>query len=239
MRNLLLTTAIFGGLAAFFVANPSRAAEIMVHAPAPRIDATPTKTPGTETAIISGGCFWGMQVVFQHLKGVTSAVSGYTGGAAATAHYDDVSSGTTGQAESVKITFDPSVISYGRLLQVYFSVAADPTELNYQGPDEGSQYRSDIWVETPQQRKIANAYIKQLATAHIFAAPIVTRIDTAMPFYPAERYHQNYATLHPDNGYITVYDAPKVRALAAFFPALYRGSAQLVQVSAMRAGSAY
>ncbi len=231
IRNLLLTTAILGGVALFLPAAPALAAETTALAPAPVVDAALASAPGAETAILSGGCFWGMQLVFQHVKGVRSVVSGYTGGAADTAHYDDVSTGSTGQAESIKLIFDPSVISYGQLLRIYVSVAANPTELNYQGPDEGTQYRGEIWVETPQQRKIAEGYLKQLTADHVFAAPIMTRVDAAKPFYPAEGYHQNYATLHPDSPYIAMYDAPKLAALARLFPTLYSGQPHLAQAA--------
>lgn len=159
-------------------------------------------------------------------------MSGYTGGSAQTAHYEDVSTGVTGQAESLKITYDPSKITYGELLRIYVSVAANPTQLNYQGPDHGTQYRSEIWVENPQQRTIATAYLKQLAADHTFATPIVTRIDAAKPFYPAEAYHQDFAMLHPDNGYIATFDAPKVSALARLFPDLYRGQPMLARIAA-------
>jgi peptide-methionine (S)-S-oxide reductase len=228
IRKVLLTTVLAGALAAS-VQQGASAAESVVLAPAPTVDESLAKTPGTEIAILSGGCFWGMQVVFQHVKGVKEAVSGYTGGAAGTASYDDVSTGTTGHAESLKIVFDPSVVSYGTLLRVYVSVAADPTELNYQGPDQGPQYRGEIWVETPEQQRIADAYIRQLTADHTFLAPIVTRIDKVMPFYPAEAYHQNFATLNPDNPYIAAIDAPKVTALAQLFPKLYRTRPVLVR----------
>ncbi|MCW8308736.1 peptide-methionine (S)-S-oxide reductase MsrA [Acidiphilium rubrum] len=230
MQKLLLATALAGGIAALSAIRPSAAAETVILAPPPMIDAPLAKAPGSETAVLSGGCFWGMQVVFQHVKGVQKAVSGYTGGAADTAHYGNVSTGTTGQAESLKITFDPSMISYGQLLRIYVSVATNPTELNYQGPDHGTQYRGEIWAENPQQRRIAQAYIRQLTADHAFAAPIVTRIDAARPFYPAEGYHQNFATLHPDNRYIELYDAPKVNALARLFPGLYVSHAAIVAV---------
>jgi peptide-methionine (S)-S-oxide reductase len=197
------------------------AAESQVMAPAPSVDAPLAKASGSETAILSGGCFWGMQVVFQHVRGVRQVVSGYTGGERATAHYEDVSTGTTGQAESVAIVFDPHVISYGTLLRIYFSVATNPTELDYQGPDEGPQYRGEIWPTSGAQMRIARAYVRQLGAAHLFQAPIVTRIAPAQPFYRAEAYHQNFATLHPHNLYIAAFDAPKVVALAKGFPALY------------------
>jgi peptide-methionine (S)-S-oxide reductase len=227
---MFLAVSLFGAVLAVSP-YPGAAAEPVVLAPAPAVDAPLAKAHGTETAILSGGCFWGMQAVFQHVKGVTEALSGYTGGAAGTAHYDDVSTGTTGQAESLKIVFDPSVISYGTLLRVFVSVAMNPTELNYQGPDQGSQYRSEIWAETPEQRRIADAYIRQLTADHTFPAPIVTRMANVMPFYPAEAYHQNYATLHPDSFYIAYNDAPKVTALERLFPNLYRSEPVLVRVA--------
>jgi len=226
MRKLLLATALAATLA--FLSQRGAAADAIMAVPAPSVDAPLAKTPGTETAILSGGCFWGMQLVFQHVKGVRDVVSGYTGGAAATAEYEDVSTGTTGHAESIKITFDPSVVSYGTLLRVYFSVATNPTELNYQYPDEGTQYRGEIWAVTAAQHHIAVSYIRQLTAAHIFAAPLVTRVDDAMPFYPAEDYHQNFATLNPDNPYIVTYDAPKAAALQQLFPGIYETPAVLV-----------
>ena len=182
--------------AAVLTFHKAPGAEPIVLAPAPIIDEPLAKTPGIETAILSGGRFWGMQVVFQHVKGVKSAISGYIGGSEPNALYERVSTGTTGHAEAVQITFDPSIISYGTILRIYFSVAADPTELNYQGPDNGNQYRGEIWVENMEQRLIATAYLAQLATAQIYSDPIVTRINNARPFYAAEDYHQNYATLH-------------------------------------------
>jgi peptide-methionine (S)-S-oxide reductase len=226
IRTFLLTTALVGTLAVF--SQRGAAADPAAAVPAPAVDEPLMKSPGTETAILSGGCFWGMQLVFQHVKGVQEAVSGYTGGAAGTADYEDVSTGTTGHAESLKIVFDPSVVSYGTLLRVYFSVAADPTQLNYQYPDEGTQYRGEIWAGTAAQHRIAVSYIQQLTAAHIFSAPIVTRVDAAMPFYPAEGYHQNFATLNPDNSYIATYDAPKAAALQQLFPELYAHRAVLV-----------
>jgi peptide-methionine (S)-S-oxide reductase len=230
MRKILLTTALIGTLAVF--SHNRATAESVVLVPAPVVDEPLAKTPSTETAILSGGCFWGMQVVFQHVKGVREATSGYTGGAAGTAYYEDVSTGTTGHAESLKIVFDPSVVSFGTLLQVYFSVATDPTELNYQFPDQGPQYRGEIWAGNAEQRRVADAYIRQLTADHTFSAPIVTRIDSAMPFYPAENYHQNYATLNPDSLYIAIYDAPKVTALAQLFPGLYAAQPVLVRAGA-------
>jgi peptide-methionine (S)-S-oxide reductase len=230
MRKLIICAYLAGVLSA--VAGPQAlAAEPVVLAPAPALDAPLAKVNDTATAILSGGCFWGMQGVFQHVKGVKEAVSGYTGGAADTAHYEIVSTGTTGQAESLKITYDPSVVTYGTLLRVFVSVAANPTELNYQGPDQGPQYRSMIWVENPEQRRIADAYLEQLTASHTFDAPIVTQVAIAMPFYPAETYHQNYETLHPDSPYIALIDAPKITALAKQFPMLYRATPTQVRVA--------
>lgn len=228
MRKFLFATALVGAVAVYAQLGAC-AAESVVLAPAPIVDEPLVQAPGTQTAILSGGCFWGMQLVFQHVRGVRQAISGYTGGAAGTAHYDDVGTGTTGHAESLEIVFDPRVISYGTLLRVYFSVATDPTELNYQGPDQGPQYRSEIWVRSAEQRTIAAAYVRELTQDHTFPTPIVTRIARAMPFYPAETYHQNFATLHPDNGYIATVDAPKVTALARLFPDLYAAKPVLVR----------
>jgi peptide-methionine (S)-S-oxide reductase len=190
--------------------------------PAPAYD--PAVAAPSETATLSGGCFWGMQGVYEHVKGVEHVYAGYTGGAAATAQYEIVSTGVTGHAESVQITFNPKVISYGRILQIYFAVAADPTELNYQGPDSGTQYRSEIWVESPEQRKIAADYIAQLTQAKAFPAPIVVRVDAAMPFYRAEDYHQDFLVQHPDYPYIAVNDVPKVENLAQEFPQFYQST---------------
>ena len=227
MRKLLLTAGLIGAVAVF--AHRGAVADSAVSVPAPSVDAPLTKTPGPETAILSGGCFWGMQLVFQHVKGVDQAIAGYTGGAADTAFYEDVSTGTTGHAESVKIVFDPSIVSFGTILRVYFSVATNPTQLNYQTPDEGTQYRGEIWAESPAQQRIAVSYIKQLTAAHVFSSPIVTRVDAAMPFYSAEPYHQNFATLNPENPYIAMFDAPKAVALQQLLPGIYAPHPVLVQ----------
>jgi peptide-methionine (S)-S-oxide reductase len=189
--------------------------------PNPAVDFPLASAKSEQTAVLAGGCFWGIQAVFQHVKGVISATSGYSGGAANTAEYERVSNGDTGHAESVKVTFDPSQITYGQLLRVYFSVAHDPTELNRQGPDTGSQYRSSIFYGSDEQKRIAEAYIAQLENAKIFARPIVTQVVPLKAFYPAEAYHQNYAALHPDNPYIVYNDAPKVAHLQQQFPELY------------------
>jgi peptide-methionine (S)-S-oxide reductase len=191
--------------------------------PAPAMDAPRAATAGQQTAVVSGGCFWGIQAVFQHVKGVISATSGYAGGSAKTAEYETVSTGDTGHAESVQIVYDPSQITYGELLRVFFSVAHDPTELNRQGPDEGTQYRSSIFYGNDEQKRIAEAYIAQLDKARVFSSPIVTKVVTLQAFYPAEAYHQNYATLHPNQPYIVFNDAPKVAHLKQQFPDLYTG----------------
>ena len=214
-RALILFSAMLGATACNAKANPAAAL------PAPAVDAPRASAPTRETAVVSGGCFWGVQAVFQHVKGVISATSGYSGGSAKTAEYETVSTGETGHAESVQIVFDPSQITYGELLHVFFSVAHDPTQLNRQGPDEGSQYRSAIFYTSDQQKKIAEAYIAQLDHAKVFSRPIVTQIAPLQAFYPAEAYHQNYAALHPNQPYIMFNDAPKVAHLQQEFPNLY------------------
>jgi len=189
--------------------------------PAAVVDENKAASPKHETAVIAGGCFWGIQAVFQHVKGVISATSGYSGGSAKTAEYETVSTGETGHAESVQVVYDPSQVTYGELLRVFFSVAHDPTQLNRQGPDEGTQYRSSIFYGNDEQRKIAEAYIAQLDQAKIFARPIVTKVVPLQGFYSAEAYHQNYAALHPNQPYIMFNDAPKVEHLKQEFPGLY------------------
>lgn len=184
------------------------------------LDPKPTAA-GTQTAVFSGGCFWGIQAVFQHVKGVIKATSGYSGGKAATAHYEMVSEGDTGHAESVRITYDPSQVTYGQLLKVFFSVAHDPTELNRQGPDTGTQYRSAIFYANEEQKRIAQAYIEQLNKAKVFPRPIVTQVVALDAFYEAEAYHQDYLKLHPDEPYIVLNDIPKVENLRKQFPELY------------------
>ena len=191
--------------------------------PSPAFDPPVSAAKGQQTAVVAGGCFWGIQAVFQHVKGVVSATSGYSGGFADTAEYERVSTGDTGHAESVKIVYDPSKVTYGQLLRIFFSVAHDPTQLNRQGPDEGSQYRSVIFYGSEEQKQIAEAYIAQLQSAKVFARPIVTQVVPLKAFYPAEAYHQDYATRHPDNPYILFNDAPKVTNLRKQFPDLYAG----------------
>ena len=191
--------------------------------PAPAVDAKLADASSRQTAVIAGGCFWGIQAVFQHVKGVISATSGYSGGSAKTAEYEIVSTGETGHAESVEITYDPSQVTYGELLRVFFSVAHDPTQLNRQGPDQGTQYRSAIFYNSAEQKQIAEAYIAQLEKAGVFSHRIVTQVVPLQAFYPAEAYHQNYATLHPNQPYILYNDAPKVDHLRQEFPQLYTG----------------
>ena len=194
-----------------------------VTVPNPAVDATLAASKSKQTAVIAGGCFWGIQAVFQHVKGVIEATSGYSGGNANTAEYELVSTGDTGHAESVKITYDASKITYGQLLKVFFSVAHDPTELNRQGPDSGTQYRSAIFYGNDEQKRIADAYIAQLDKARVYTSPVVTKVVPLKAFYLAEAYHQDYATRHPDDGYIVYNDAPKVVNLRQMMPDLYTG----------------
>ena len=198
--------------------------------PNPATDEPKTTTHGTETAVLAGGCFWGMQSVFEHVLGVRQVWAGYSGGEARTAQYDVVSEGNTGHAESIKIAFDPAVVSYGQLLKIYFAVAHDPTTLNRQGPDAGTQYRSEIFYANPEQKKIAESYIKQIDAAKAFDDSIVTLVQPLTGFYPAEDYHQDYARKHPDNPYILINDAPKVAHLKQQFPGMYQDEQMVVDV---------
>ena len=228
MRRLILAVSCVALLAVASLAVVSRSdAETAKAVPPPVLDET-DRTATTEVAVLAGGCFWGVQGVFQHVAGVSAAVAGYAGGAAETAHYEEVGTGTTGHAESVRVTFDPRRISYGHILQIYFSVAHDPTELNYQGPDTGKQYRSTIFPITREQADIARAYITQLNQAHTFKAPVVTTIETGRAFYPAEAYHQDFLTRHPTNPYIVYNDLPKIKELQRLFPDVYRADPVLV-----------
>jgi peptide-methionine (S)-S-oxide reductase len=196
--------------------------------PAPALDASRVDGATTEVAVIAGGCFWGVQGVYQHVKGVSNAVSGYAGGDEKTARYDVVSRGMTGHAEAVQITFDPRQISYGRILQIFFSVAHDPTQLNRQGPDVGTQYRSGIFPADPAQAKVAETYIGQLNQARVFPSAIVTKLEPDRKFYPAEAYHQDFMERNPTYPYIVVHDLPKVEDLKRIFPDLYRKDPVLV-----------
>jgi peptide-methionine (S)-S-oxide reductase len=219
--------AVVGVAATVFLVRspvmPSASGTTSSAIPAPAVDEPATGRPKAETAVLAGGCFWGVQGVYQHVKGVNAAESGYAGGDAATANYEAVSTETTGHAESVRITYDPTQVTYGRLLQIFFAVVQDPTELNRQGPDVGPSYRSVIFAQDPTQRNIADAYIAQLNQAGAFPAPIVTSVSSAAQFFPAEAYHQNFFDLHPNNPYIVQNDLPKLDALKSTFPGLYRG----------------
>ena len=199
-----------------------------VRIPAPTAATALAKAPGTDTIVLAGGCFWGVQGVFQHLRGVQRAVSGYAGGERSTAQYQTVSSGLTGHAESVEVSYDPAQINLGELLRVYFSVAHNPTEVNRQGPDDGTQYRSAIFFHDDRQRALAQSYIAQLDAGHFFPARIATQVVPLKAFYPAEDYHQDYATIHPDSPYISRFDLPKIEHLKQMYPDLYRENPVLV-----------
>ena len=217
-RNLLFAGSAALVIGGVVLRGPARAEDVRL-APPPAVDAPIASE--TQTAVLSGGCFWGVQGVFEHVKGVKQVLAGYSGGKAGTANYETVSTGTTGHAESVKIEFDPREISYGRILQVFFSVALDPTMKDAQGPDEGTQYRSEVFYTSPEQQRVAQAYIAQLDAAHVYGKPIATQIDKMSGFYPAEAYHQDFLVNHPDYPYIVVNDMPKVNALKRLFPSLY------------------
>jgi peptide-methionine (S)-S-oxide reductase len=223
---------VAAGLAGALWSLPAQTAERATLVPAPVVDMPAPATDESQTVVLAGGCFWGVQAVFQHTNGVTHVLSGYSGGTKETAQYQVVSSGRTGHAESVQITFDPRQISFGRILQIYFSVAHDPTQLNRQGPDEGTQYRSAIFFANPDQQRVAQAYIAQLDKAGTFKHPIVTQLTQLNAFYPAEAYHQDYATLHPENPYIYYNDLPKVENLKKLFPNVYREQPVLVRSAA-------
>jgi len=221
---IAVAIAVAAGLA---IRNTSAAAEGARALPLPAVDLPPGQATSA-TIVLAGGCFWGVQGVFQHVKGVTNALSGYAGGEKKTAEYETVSGGRSGHAESVQVTYDPRQISYGRLLQIFFSVAHDPTELNRQGPDTGPQYRSAIFPTTAEQADVAKAYIAQLDQAHAFKKPIVTKIESDRVFYPAESYHQDYLTRNPSNPYIAINDLPKIDDLKRLSPDLYRAAPALV-----------
>jgi peptide-methionine (S)-S-oxide reductase len=214
IRTLLATVAV-----AALASACARADEAPHAVPAPVVADAPAS--GIQTAVLSGGCFWGLQGVFEHVKGVKQVVAGYAGGGRDTAIYEVVSSGTTGHAETVQIKYDPKEISFGKLLQVYFSVATDPTELNRQGPDDGSQYRGEIWTVNADQKRVADAYIAQLTKAHTYSQPIVTRVDAFKGFYPAEGYHQDFLIKNPDYPYIVINDQPKIENLKKMLPGDY------------------
>ena len=217
---MILRVAAVAALIGVAACSGAIAAEHMVTAPAPAADA-PLKAGTIQTAVFAGGCFWGVEGVFERIKGVKSVVSGYAGGAKATAVYEIIGTGMTGHAESVEVTWDPAVVSYGTLLRVFFSVAHDPTQLNFQGPDQGTQYRTAIFARSAEQDRIAKAYVAQLAKAGTWKPKIVTTFEGAKPFYPAEDYHQNYLRAHPTQPYIAINDIPKVEGLKKLFPALW------------------
>jgi peptide-methionine (S)-S-oxide reductase len=229
--GLCATIASVATLAALVLAGvapmASRAGEAAVKIAPPAVDTT-TGASGIQTAVFAGGCFWGIQGVFQRVNGVVQAVSGYSGGAEKTAMYELVGSGLTGHAESVKITYDPKKVSYGTLLQIFFSVAHDPTQLNRQDPDSGTQYRSAIFYADAAQKETTERYIAQLDAAKVYPKKIVTQVVPLVAFYPAEAYHQDYLTLHPDTGYIARFDLPKIANLKVMFPQQYRADPALV-----------
>lgn len=212
--------------------------EAAVKLPAPALDAVASVPAAPQSAVFAGGCFWGVQAVFQHTRGVLNAVSGYAGGSKETAHYDNVASGQTGHAESVQVSYDPQQISYGKLLQIYFSVAHDPTEVNRQGPDYGTQYRSALFYQDAQQQQVAERYIDQLDAARVFPRKIATQLTPLAAFYPAEAHHQDYATRNPYSPYIATYDKPKIANLKRLLPEVYRESPVLVASQAARTGAA-
>jgi peptide-methionine (S)-S-oxide reductase len=222
-----LLTVSFVGLAM----SSAKAAEPSVVIPAPALDVPAPGAAGSQTVVLAGGCFWGVQGVFEHTKGVTRAVSGYSGGKKETAHYEMVGTERTGHAESVQVTYDPKQISYGKILQIYFSVAHNPTELNYQGPDRGPSYRSAIFYADEDQKRVAEAYIAQLDKAHVFPSPIVTKLEPLTAFYPAEDYHQDFLVLHPSHPYIVFNDLPKVENLKRLFAENYRDMPVTVMAS--------
>jgi len=228
LSRLSLCAAAIGALAiAALAVAPSSAAEDAVVIPPPAADVPPTD--GLQTAVVAGGCFWGVQGVFQHTAGVASATSGYAGGSKMTATYEQVSTGSTGHAESVQIKYDPTKISYGKILQIFFSVVHDPTQLNRQGPDSGTQYRSAIFTTSEEQKKVADAYIAQLNAAKVYSKPIVTKVGALESFFPAEAYHQDYLTLHPNQPYIAYNDLPKVENLKKIFAENYIEKPTLVR----------
>jgi peptide-methionine (S)-S-oxide reductase len=230
-RTKLASTLALALLSASWFAFNAHAAEPAVVIPAPAVDQTAPAGGGLQNVVLAGGCFWGMQGVYEHTKGVTHAVSGYSGGAKETARYELVGTERTGHAESVSVTFDPQQISLGKILQIYFSVAHNPTELNYQGPDSGPSYRSAIFYANDEQKQIATAYIAQLQQAHVFSAPIVTKLEPLTGFYPAEDYHQDFLVLHPTYPYIVFNDLPKVDNLKQLFPDNYRDMPVTVMAS--------
>jgi peptide-methionine (S)-S-oxide reductase len=220
-RFIPFSLALLAGASTFIFLNPRVAAEAIVKAPEAAV--TAPASGHRETAVFAGGCFWGVEGVFSHVKGVVSATSGYAGGAASTAQYETVSEGMTGHAESVRVVFDPTQVSYAELLRIYFSVVVDPTQVNRQGPDVGTQYRTALFPVSPAQERVARAYIAQLTAAHVYSRPIATRIEMGKSFYPAEAYHQDFMARNPNYPYIVFNDRPKLEALRRLFPVNWRG----------------
>jgi len=217
LHLVIVAGAVALALSLRMIQPPAHAETAARALPPPALDVAPARA-GLQTAVFAGGCFWGVQAAFEHVAGVVQAVSGYAGGQVPYPKYEQVSTGATGHAESVRVTFDPARVSYGKLLQIFFSVALDPTQVDRQGPDRGTQYRSELFVDGPEQERTARAYVAQLEAAHAFSRPIATRIDLAVPFYPAETYHQDYFVRHSDSPYIVFNDLPKVRSLEMLFP---------------------
>jgi len=222
MRLQMKKTLVAVALAAFGLSCGANAEAVNKSIPAAEVDTPAAEATGPQVAVLAGGCFWGLQGMFEHVRGVTRVVAGYSGGEKATAHYEMVGTERTGHAESVEITFDPKQISYGQLLRLFFSVAHDPTELNRQGPDSGPSYRSEIFFGSPTQERVARAYVEQLSKSRVFGSTIVTRIEALKAFYPAEDYHQDYLIQNPHQPYIVVNDLPKIDALKRVYPELYR-----------------
>jgi peptide-methionine (S)-S-oxide reductase len=222
MRFPMKKTIVALALAAFGLSCGANADAVNKTIPAAAVDTPAAEATGSQVAVLAGGCFWGLQGMFEHVKGVTKVVAGYSGGDKSTAHYEMVGTETTGHAESVEITFDSKQISYGQLLRLFFSVAHDPTELNRQGPDSGPSYRSEIFFASPSQERVARAYVEQLSKAKVFASPIVTKIEPLKGFYAAEDYHQDYLIHNPHQPYIVFNDLPKIDALKRVYPELYR-----------------
>lgn len=228
--QLFAAAAVAAATAALLLSNaaPAVGASKTAPLPSPKIEAALPAAGATETAVLAGGCFWGVQAVFQHVKGVKKVYSGYAGGPGAMAHYEIVSTGTTGHAEAVQVVFDPHQISYGEVLRIFFTVATDPTQVNMQFPDHGPQYRGEVFYTTPDQKRVAEAYIQQLNAAHVFKKPIATRVDPLKGFFNAEDYHQDYLVRHPEQPYIATYDVPKVAMLREVFPDRYIAKPTLV-----------
>jgi peptide-methionine (S)-S-oxide reductase len=231
MRNWMTKTLISAAIVTLAISCHANAEAVNREIPSPAVDTPAAESGKSEVAVLAGGCFWGLQGMFEHVRGVTRVVAGYSGGDKATAHYEMVGTETTGHAESVQITFDPKQVSYGQLLRLYFSVAHDPTQLDRQGPDRGPSYRSEIFFASPAQERIAKAYVAQLTQAKVYPSPIVTKIEPLKAFYPAEDYHQDYLIHNPRQPYIVYNDLPKIEALKQVYPQQYRAAPVMVSSS--------